>query len=195
MWLHHTLHVIDEDHATDRLVLITACPCGDYTYTPLRDDDALESALQPLTRLRTTGTCECTRTPLATHHDGEQRILTPLHTLEDAIAHLTYDTCEDAARRAAGRAQVLDKSGGLLTDARRWRGYEAGGASCYLAPGLVLYYRPTDHQYGHEYLLESAERDQSVSVTSLAQLREHLIARADGTRRPAREAAAPSDAA
>ncbi|MEU5836365.1 hypothetical protein ABZ820_22225 [Streptomyces diacarni] len=131
-------------------------------------DDIVWDALEPL-RHRTRPTASTHTRPMA-----------PLSTLDDAIAHLTVDTENDAAQRAAQLANFLDYSDGLLRDARRWRGYPNGEASCYLAPGMVLHCQRQSSAYGARYHLLTCEADQPIRITTLAQLRQHLEAKAAG---------------
>ncbi|MFF4227427.1 hypothetical protein ACFYZH_31895 [Streptomyces abikoensis] len=106
----------------------------------------------------------------------------PPDTLGIALAQAVAATETDAARRAAFGAHVLDDGDGYLGAASRWRGYEDGEATFYLAPGLVLHYRGVPKAYGtaKEFTLLTSDADEPVAITSLAQLRHHLAARAAG---------------
>lgn len=110
----------------------------------------------------------------------------PASTLDDGIAQVADAAAEDAAYRAAHGVMVkLDGSGNsLLADSGRWQGFENGEARYHLAPGLALYFRPIQGQYGkaaNEFtLLSGGSEDDSVQITSLAQLHQQLTARAAG---------------
>ncbi|GGX58455.1 hypothetical protein GCM10010321_89150 [Streptomyces chartreusis] len=110
----------------------------------------------------------------------------PATTLEDSIAQVAAAAADDAAARAAHGAQLkLDSSGAsLLTDADCWRGYENGEAHLFLAPGVSLYFREVGAGYGRESkqftLLTSEGEGSSTDIRTLAQLHQHLRARAAG---------------
>lgn len=107
-------------------------------------------------------------------------------TLDDGIALVADAAAQDAASRAAHGVMVtLDDSGNsLLSHADRWQGFENGEARYHLAPGLALYFRGIEGHYGksgNEFTLLSGDsEDASIHVTSLAQLHQHLTARAAG---------------
>ncbi|MFL4953306.1 hypothetical protein ACJ6WE_39950 [Streptomyces sp. MMS24-I31] len=107
-------------------------------------------------------------------------------TLDDGIALVADAAVQDAAARAAyGVMVTLDDSGNsLLSHADRWQGFENGEARYHLAPGLALYFRAIESHYGtttNEFTLLSGDgEDDSVEITSLAQLHQHLTARAAG---------------
>ncbi|MFF5147855.1 hypothetical protein ACFY6U_50505 [Streptomyces sp. NPDC013157] len=107
-------------------------------------------------------------------------------TLDDGIALVADAAVLDAAARAAHGVMVtLDDSGSsLLSHADRWQGFENGEARYHLAPGLALYFRGIEGHYGksgNEFTLLSGDsEDDSLQITSLAQLHQHLTARAAG---------------
>ncbi|MFD7667770.1 hypothetical protein [Streptomyces sp. NPDC059788] len=103
-------------------------------------------------------------------------------SLDEGLAQVVAATENDAARRAASDAWQLDEGNGFLRDTTRWRGYENGEASCFLAPGVWLHYR-TEERYGSSeprFALLTGDSDQPVPITGLAQLRHRLAARAAG---------------
>lgn len=110
----------------------------------------------------------------------------PAATLEDGAGQVADAAAEDAASRAAHGVMVkLDNSGNsLLANSDRWQGFENGEARYHLAPGLALYFREIGDTYGKagkEFLLLSGDSESdSVEITSLAQLHQHLAARAAG---------------
>ncbi|MEV7980833.1 hypothetical protein [Streptomyces sp. NPDC086519] len=110
----------------------------------------------------------------------------PAATLDDGIALVADAAVQDAAARAAHGVMVtLDESGSsLLSQADRWQGFENGEARYHLAPGLALYFRGIEGHYGtitNEFTLLSGDsEDDSVQITSLAQIHQHLTARAAG---------------
>lgn len=65
----------------------------------------------------------------------------PPSTAKDALAEIAAAAADNSAIRAAARAFLIDESG-YLTLPYRWRGYPAGDATFYLAPGAVLHFRP-----------------------------------------------------
>ncbi|MFE2529312.1 hypothetical protein ACFXEL_34370 [Streptomyces sp. NPDC059382] len=77
----------------------------------------------------------------------------PAATLDEALAQVTAATEEDAAHRAASAAIRIDESDNFLGDANRWRGYEDGEATFYLAPGVVLHHRAERSEYKHHFTL------------------------------------------
>jgi hypothetical protein len=105
-------------------------------------------------------------------------------TIESALAEVTAATETDAARQAA-RDTCLFAVGTdhFLRDATHWCGYENGEATFHLTDDLVIHYRSNQTRYGRkeEYtLLSSNPDDDPVRITSLAQIRHHLAARAAG---------------
>ncbi|MGW1364553.1 hypothetical protein ACWCQP_45010 [Streptomyces chartreusis] len=110
----------------------------------------------------------------------------PATTLEESIAQVAAAAADDAGARAAHGAQLkLDSSGAsLLTDADCWQGYENGEAHLFLAPGISLYFREVGAGYGRESkqftLLTSDCEGSGTDITTLAQLHQHLRARAAG---------------
>ncbi|MEU7158884.1 hypothetical protein [Streptomyces chrestomyceticus] len=104
-------------------------------------------------------------------------------TLEEGLAQVAAATEADAASRAASAAWHIDQSEGFLRDEDRWRGYEDGEASYFLAPGVWLHYRSETNRYGNaepSFTLLTGDADQPVPLTGMAQLRHHLAARAVG---------------
>ncbi|MEF3117600.1 hypothetical protein [Streptomyces chrestomyceticus] len=104
-------------------------------------------------------------------------------TLEEGLAQVAAATEADAASRAASAAWHIDQSENFLRDEDRWRGYEDGEASYFLAPGVWLHYRSETNRYGNaepSFTLLTGDADQPVSVTGMAQLRHHLAVRAAG---------------
>ncbi|MFH8379093.1 hypothetical protein ACH4A7_36965 [Streptomyces cyaneofuscatus] len=65
----------------------------------------------------------------------------PPSTSKDALAEIAAAAAKNSAIRAAARAFLIDESGYLRLP-YRWRGYPAGDATFYLAPGAVLHFRP-----------------------------------------------------
>ncbi|MET9483633.1 hypothetical protein [Streptomyces sp. NPDC006638] len=106
----------------------------------------------------------------------------PASTLDGALAQVVTATEADAAHRAASAAFRIDQSENFLRSADRWRGYQDGEASFYLAPGVWLHHRTAPTQYGREprFTLLIAEADQAVTITGIDQIRHRLAARATG---------------
>lgn len=106
----------------------------------------------------------------------------PAATLDEALAQVTTATEADAASRAAGAAFRIDESDNFLRDENRWRGYEDGEASFYLAPGVVLHHQAETGKYGRKnhFTLLTGNGDQPVAITGMEQIRHHLAARAAG---------------
>ncbi|MFH0246154.1 hypothetical protein ACGRHY_27900 [Streptomyces sp. HK10] len=102
-------------------------------------------------------------------------------TLDEGLAQVIRATEDDAARRAASAAFRIGQ-GGFLQDEGRWRGYENGEASFYLAPGVWLHYRAEQGQYSreHSFTLLTGDGDQPVAITGIDQIRHHIAARAVG---------------
>ncbi|MFI2292921.1 hypothetical protein [Streptomyces niveus] len=138
-------------------------------------DGLVELALAPLRRLTwrnrsTTGTSRTAATAPA-----------PATSVDQALTQVTAATETDAANRAAFAAYRLDRGEGFLRDEERWRGYEDGEATFYLAPGLYLHHRAVSGDYAleHEFTLLSADSE-PVTVTGIDQIRHQLAARAAG---------------
>ncbi|MFI9176139.1 hypothetical protein [Streptomyces lincolnensis] len=111
----------------------------------------------------------------------------PAATLKDGIAQVAAGAAEDAAARAAHSVRVkLDLSAtSVFANEDRWQGYENGEARLFIAPGATLYFRELeDSRLGipvKEFTLLTADSDDdSVQITSLAQLHQHLTARDAG---------------
>ncbi|MEV7160272.1 hypothetical protein AB0N77_37640 [Streptomyces misionensis] len=104
-------------------------------------------------------------------------------TLDEGLAQVVGATEDDAAARAASAAWRIDKGDNFLRDEDRWRGYEDGEASFYLAPGVWLHHCTAKGKYGDtepRYTLLTGDGDQPVVITSMEQIRQHLTARAAG---------------
>ncbi|MFB7258087.1 hypothetical protein [Streptomyces nojiriensis] len=136
-------------------------------------DGLAELVLAPLRRLMRT------RSPLPSTRRSAPA---PATTLDEALAQVTTATEEDAARRAAGDSFRIDDGDNFLRDEDRWRGYENGEATFYLAPGVVLHHRAEVGKYGrtNHFMLLTGDGEQPVAITGMAQLRHHLAARAAG---------------
>ncbi|MEW1724704.1 hypothetical protein [Streptomyces sp. NPDC093109] len=114
-------------------------------------------------------------------------------SLPDGISSIAAAAADDAATQAAQAVRLrLDRSGtrSALTSPERWTGYEDGHASFCVAPGIQLHFAASDDSYGGSsktFTLLTSEHDAPVTITSLAQLHQHLTARAAGlsTARPA----------
>ncbi|WP_329156378.1 hypothetical protein OIU91_42985 (plasmid) [Streptomyces sp. NBC_01456] len=117
----------------------------------------------------------------------------PADNLDDALAQVATATEVDAAHRAAGAAFRIDQGDNFLRDEDRWRGYEDGEASFYLAPGVWLHHRAELGKYGreHHFTLLTGDGEQPVAITGMEQIRHHLAARAAGL--PAVPATADAD--
>ncbi|MCX5207599.1 hypothetical protein OG897_40120 [Streptomyces sp. NBC_00237] len=103
-------------------------------------------------------------------------------TLPESLAQVAAATGADAAVRAATDAWNLDRSEGFLRNEDRWRGYEDGTASYFLAPGVWLVYRAVPNQFGRasEYTLLTGDGEEPVPVTYMEEIRHQLAARAAG---------------
>ncbi|WP_331718955.1 hypothetical protein OHU23_40890 (plasmid) [Streptomyces virginiae] len=134
-------------------------------------DGLAELVLAPLRRLTRT------RSPLPSTRRSAPA---PAATLDEALAQVTAATEEDAAHRAAGAAIRIDESDNFLGDENRWRGYEDGEATFYLAPGVVLHHRAERSEYKHHFTLLTGDAEQPVRITGMEQIRHHLAARAAG---------------
>ncbi|MGW6557584.1 hypothetical protein [Streptomyces hydrogenans] len=102
-------------------------------------------------------------------------------TLPEALAEISRATEHDAAARAAQAAYRIDTARSELRSEERWRGYETGEASYYLAPGVHLYYRPAKNQQGyprHTYTLLTGDSPEETPVEGLGEIREYLLQRA-----------------
>ncbi|WP_432020271.1 hypothetical protein [Streptomyces sp. 1222.5] len=104
----------------------------------------------------------------------------PAATLDEALAQVVVATEEDAAHRAANAAFRIDDSDNFLRSEDRWRGYEDGEASFYLAPGVVLHHRADRDDYKHHFTLLTGDGEEPVVITGMEQIRHHLAARAAG---------------
>lgn len=136
-------------------------------------DGLAELVLAPLRRLMRT------RSPLPS---TRRTAPTPAATLDEALAQVATATEEDAAHRAASAAFRIDNGDNFLRNEDRWRGYEDGEASFYLAPGVVLHHRAEVGKYGreHYFTLLTGDGEQPVVITGMEQIRHHLAARAAG---------------
>ncbi|MFG2600725.1 hypothetical protein [Streptomyces sp. NPDC048462] len=137
-------------------------------------DGLAELALVPLRRLMRT------RSPLpSTRRSGPA----PAATLDEALAQVVTATEEDAAHRAASASLRIDDGDNFLRSEDRWRGYEDGEASFYLAPGVVLHHRTERSKYGHReprFTLLTGDGEQPVAITGMEEIRHQLAARAAG---------------
>ncbi|MFE3995165.1 hypothetical protein ACFXPW_26220 [Streptomyces goshikiensis] len=104
----------------------------------------------------------------------------PAATLEEGLAQVVTATEEDAAHRAANASHRIDDSDNFLSDQSRWRGYEDGEATFYLAPGVVLHHRAERSAYKHHFTLLTGDGEQPVVITGMEQIRHRLAARAAG---------------
>lgn len=107
----------------------------------------------------------------------------PADTLDQALAQVATATEDDAANRAASSSIRIDHGDNFLRDVDRWRGYEDGEASFYLAPGVWLHHRSEKDKYGYGeslFTLLTGDGDEPVVITGLEQIRHHLAARAAG---------------
>ncbi|MFD8621445.1 hypothetical protein [Streptomyces sp. NPDC059513] len=135
-------------------------------------DGLAELLIAPLRRLMRS------RSPLNTRASAPA----PADNLNDALAQVATATEDDAAHRAAGAAFRIDQGDSFLRDEDRWRGYEDGEASFYLAPGVWLHHRAELGKYGreHHFTLLTGDGEQPVVITGMEQIRHHLAARAAG---------------
>ncbi|MER6609882.1 hypothetical protein ABT282_29165 [Streptomyces sp. NPDC000927] len=111
-------------------------------------------------------------------HQNSRRFPAP-RNLDEALAAAE----DDAAQRAASGAWEIDQGDSFLRDADRWRGYENGEATYYLAPGVCLHHAIADAEYGrknHEFTLLTGDGDEPAAITGVDQIRHHLAARAAG---------------
>jgi hypothetical protein len=139
-------------------------------------DGLAELVLVPMRRLMRTkyGT---SRTSLLTPAPA------PADTLDQALAQVAVATEDDAANRAATASWRIDKGDSFLRDVDRWRGYEDGEASYYLAPGVWLHHRTDQGKYGDTeptFTLLTGDGEQPVVITALEQIRHQLAARTAG---------------
>ncbi|GAA2264692.1 hypothetical protein GCM10010232_66050 [Streptomyces amakusaensis] len=136
-------------------------------------DTLTELALAPLRRLLRT------RAPLSSTRPSAP---VPAVTLDEALAQVVTATENDAAHRAATAAFRIDESAGFLQDENRWRGYEDGEASFYLAPGVVLHHRGEQGTYvrEHRFTLLTGDSEEPVTITGIEEIRHHLAARTAG---------------
>ncbi|MEV8529211.1 hypothetical protein AB0451_34570 [Streptomyces sp. NPDC052000] len=106
----------------------------------------------------------------------------PADTLDDALAQVVTATEDDAAHRAATAAIRIDRGDNFLRDEDRWRGYEDGEASFYLAPGVWLHHRSELDKYGceHHFTLLTGDGEQPVAITGIDQIRHQIAARTAG---------------
>lgn len=136
-------------------------------------DGLAELLIAPLRRLMRT------RSPLSSSRASAPA---PADTLDEALAQVATATEADAAHRAAGAAFRIDHGDNFLRDEDRWRGYEDGEASFYLAPGVWLHHRAELGTYGreHHFTLLTGDGEQPVVIAGMEQIRHHLAARAAG---------------
>ncbi|MEV7082424.1 hypothetical protein AB0N88_28430 [Streptomyces sp. NPDC093516] len=104
-------------------------------------------------------------------------------TLSEGLAQVAAATENDAVSRAASDAWGLDQGDGFLRAEDRWRGYEDGSASFFLAPGVWLHYRTEKNEYGRSaarFTLLTGDGDQPVPIDHVQEIRHQLAARAAG---------------
>ncbi|MFB7852390.1 hypothetical protein ACFC34_35990 [Streptomyces sp. NPDC056053] len=106
-------------------------------------------------------------------------------TLDEGLAQVAAATEAHAAHRAAAAAWRIDQSENFLRDETRWRGYEDGDASFFLAPGVWLHYSSTENEYStrnHCFTLLTGDsgNGQPAFITGVEQIRHRLAARAAG---------------
>ncbi|MFE7614341.1 hypothetical protein [Streptomyces sp. NPDC057496] len=104
-------------------------------------------------------------------------------TLDEGLAQVAAATETHAAHRAAAAAWRIDEGDTLLRDENRWRGYEDGDASFFLAPGVWLHYSNSQNGYGTRdrcFTLLTGDGDEPVFITGVEQIRHRLAARAAG---------------
>ncbi|MEV2255886.1 hypothetical protein AB0I94_35920 [Streptomyces sp. NPDC050147] len=119
----------------------------------------------------------------ASANTGRTSAPAPADTLDQALAQVATATEDDAANRAASAAWRIDQGDGFLRDVDRWRGYEDGEASFYLAPGVWLHYRSEKNKYGNtepRFALLTGDGEMPVVITGMEQIRHRLAARAAG---------------
>ncbi|MGI5451464.1 hypothetical protein ACQEVM_38030 [Streptomyces sp. CA-243310] len=149
-------------------------------------DGLAELLLAPLRRLMRRSPLSVTRAPAPA----------PADTLDEALTQVAAATEDDAANHAAGASIRIDHGDNFLRNEDRWRGYENGEASFYLAPGVWLHYRSDKDKHGYgdpRFTLLTGDGEQPVVITGVEQIRHHLAARAAGL--PAVPVTADSDMA
>ncbi|MDJ0384988.1 hypothetical protein [Streptomyces sp. G-G2] len=149
-------------------------------------DGLAELLLAPLRRLMRRTPLSVTRAPAPA----------PASTLDEALTQVAAATEDDAANRAASASIRIDHGDNFLRNEDRWRGYENGEASFYLAPGVWLHYRNDKDKHGYgdpRFTLLTGDGEQPVVITGVEQIRHHLAARAAGL--PAVPVTADSDVA
>ncbi|MFC8658199.1 hypothetical protein ACFUCT_23810 [Streptomyces parvus] len=187
------------DAATEGLDLVTVVIGGaigawaGYTYSPdTWSGDwrlALAGGIAVVAAVAVNSLAELFLTPLrrlltkarSTARPTTTRRRTAPATLSEGLAQAAVATEGDAASRAASAAWRIDQGEGFLRDEDRWRGYEDGEASFFLAPGVWLHYRSTKNEFGHhnpEFVLLTGDGDQPVPITNVQEIRHQLAARA-----------------
>lgn len=134
-------------------------------------DGLAELLLAPLRRLMRRIPLSVTRAPA------------PANTLDEALTQVVAATEDDAANRAASASIRIDHGDNFLRNEDRWRGYENGEASYYLAPGVWLHYRSDKDKHGYgdpRFTLLTGDGEQPLVITGVEQIRHHLTARAAG---------------
>ncbi|MFI9080950.1 hypothetical protein ACIGW8_31530 [Streptomyces sioyaensis] len=104
-------------------------------------------------------------------------------SLDEGLAQVVAATEDDAAARAASAAWRIDQGDNFLRDESRWRGYEDGEASFFLAPSVWLHYRSEKNKYGNtepRFTLLTGDGDQPVRITGMEKIRHQLAAHAAG---------------
>lgn len=184
------------------VVLVVAGIVADVSYSPLRNsmsehDSRIAAAVlavilavgvyQFLDWITAPISKQLTETAYGWPSRKSSKSQEPAATLEDGIAQVASGAAEDAAARAAQSVMFkLDLSStSFLVNEDRWQGYENGEARAFLAPGATLYFREYENSctglpVRQFTLLTADSEDDSVEITSLAQLHQHLSARAAG---------------
>ncbi|WP_086669880.1 hypothetical protein [Streptomyces albovinaceus] len=94
-------------------------------------------------------------------------------TTEAALTAVSEAAAKDAAFRAALDSCIIDDSKYLDT-ADRWRGYPAGDATLYLAPGTVLHCHRDGNSSFLSYTLHSSASSTPVAISNISAIWAHL---------------------
>ncbi|MEU6631760.1 hypothetical protein ABZ905_26285 [Streptomyces parvus] len=109
---------------------------------------------------------------------GTTRDLPP--TTQAALTEISEAVVKDAAFRAALDSCIIDHSKYLDT-ADRWRGYPAGDATLYLAPGTVLHCHRGGSSSFPSYTLYSSTSSTPVAINNISAIQAHLSRQAENT--------------
>lgn len=101
-------------------------------------------------------------------------------TTEAALTEISEAAVEDAAVRAALDSCIIDRSKYLDT-ADRWRGYPAGDATLYLAPGTVLHCHRDGNSPYPSYTLYSSTSSTPVAINNISAIQAHLSRQVENT--------------